>query len=93
MLDEHILENLEEIKAILKISAREEFQKIRFKIITTSNKEKIYELCTGTNEMSEISKKVNISAEGVRLTIRDFENAGIIITRKKGGKAYPKRVL
>jgi len=93
MSDEQILENLEEIKALLKILANQEFQKTRFSILSTKNKEKVYELCTGSNEMSEIYKKANISSEGLRLTIRDFEDAGIVITRKKGSKAYPKRVL
>jgi len=93
MVDDKIVENLEEIKALLKIMAIQEFQKNRSSIISTKNKEKIFELCTGNNEMSVFPKKVNISSEAVRLTIRDFENAGIVITRKKGSKAYPKRVL
>ena len=93
MTDEHIVENLEEIKAVLKILAIQEFQKVRSTILSTRNKEKIFEFCTGTNVMSEISKKANVSSEAVRLTIRDFENAGIVITKRSGKKLYPRRVL
>lgn len=93
MAETDILEKLDEIKALLKIIAIQEFQNLRQTIISTKNKEKVFELCTGSNEMSEIAKKCNISSEAVRLTIRDFENAGIIISTKKGTKSYPKRVL
>lgn len=93
MNEEKIVEKLEEIKALLKILAIQEFQKLRLSIISTKNKEKVFELCTGSNEMSEIAKKCSISSEAVRLTIRDFENAGIVISKKKGTKSYPKRIL
>jgi len=93
MSDDQVVGKLEEIKALLKILAIQEFQKLRTSLLSTRNKEKVFELCTGSNEMSEIAKKSNISSEAVRLTIRDFENAGIVITRKKGAKAYPKKVL
>lgn len=93
MGEEKIVEKLEEIQALLKILAIQEFQKLRLSILSTKNKEKVFELCTGSNEMSEIAKQAKISSESVRLTIRDFENAGIVITRKNGKKAYPRRVL
>jgi len=91
--EDKIVEKLEEIQALLKIMAIQEFQKLRLSILSTKNKEKVFELCTGSNEMSEIAKKCNISSEAVRLTIRDFENVGIVISKKKGKKSYPKRVL
>lgn len=93
MSDSEILEKLDEIKALLKVMAIQEFQNLRQTIISTKNKSKVFDLCTGSNEMSEIAKKSNISSEAVRLTIRDFENAGIVISKKKGTKSYPKRVL
>lgn len=88
-----IVEKLDEIKALLKIVALQELQKVHASIISTKNKERIYELCTGTNEMGKIAKEVKVSNEAIRLAIRDFENAGLVITKKKGAKSYPKRVL
>lgn len=91
--NEKILESLDEIKALLKILARTELEKIKHSVISTKNKEMIYELCTGKNEMGEIAKKIKISAEAVRLTIRDFESIGLVITKRSGTKFYPRNVL
>ena len=63
MSDEKIIEKLEEIQALLKIMANQEFQKFRLSILSTKNKEKIFDLCTGNNEMSEITKQAKISSE------------------------------
>lgn len=88
-----IVEKLDEIKALLKIMALQNFKELLHSILSTKNKHKIYELCNGENEMGEIAKLANVSGEAVRLTIRDFEDAGIVLTKKRGKKAYPKRVL
>ena len=93
MSDEKVLEKLDEIKAILKIIALDQLQKTRSRVISTRNKEQIFELCTGKNEMSQIAKKADVSREAVRLAIRDFEDVGLIITKKNGNKAFPKKVL
>lgn len=86
-------EKLDEIKALLKILAFRELQQMKHSVISTKNKERIYELCTGDNEMGEIAKQVKVSNESVRLSIRDFENAGLVITSRNGKKLFPRRVL
>ena len=91
--EDKILESLNEIKSILKILAYSEFEKHRHSLISTQNKEKIYDLCSGDKEMGEISKKATISNEAVRLTIRGFEKFGLVITKRVGNKLYPKRVM
>jgi len=93
MTDDMIVQNLEEIKALLKIMAIQEFQKLRSSILSTRNKVKIFELCDGELSLNEIAEKVNVSSEAVRLTIKDFDDVGIIIIKRSGKKWYPRRVL
>jgi DNA-binding transcriptional ArsR family regulator len=88
-----VIDKLDRVVALLKIIAAEKLQELKRSVISTRNKERIYELCTGDNEMSEIARKVDVSGESVRLTIRDFEDAGLIISQRRGKKVYPKRVL
>lgn len=88
-----MIEKLDEIKALLKILAFRELQQMKHSVISTKNKERIYELCTGDNEMGEIAKQVKVSNESVRLSVRDFENAGLVVTKRNGKKIFPRRLL
>ena len=88
-----MIEKLDEIKALLTILAFRELQQMKRSVISTKNKERIYELCNGDNEMGAIAKQVKVSNESVRLSIRDFENAGLVVTKRNGKKLFPRRLL
>jgi DNA-binding transcriptional ArsR family regulator len=88
-----IEERLDRIIALLKLLAHPEIEKIRRVILSTPKKQQIFELCDGTNEMSEIATKANVSGEYVRLTIRDLENSGIVTIKTEGTRRYPKKVF
>jgi len=84
---------LDQVIALLKIIARTEIESAKRSILSTQKKEQIFELCDGSIEMSEIAKKVGISGEYVRLTIKELEDAGFILIKQRGVKRYPLKVL
>jgi len=86
-------EKLDQVIALLRILASKEIRERRHMILSTPKKQRIYELCDGNNEMSEIAKKAKVSSEYVRLTIRDLEDVGFITVRSEGLKRYPQRVI
>jgi len=86
-------DRLDVIIALLRILAGKEIEERRRTLLSTRKKQEIYELCDGTNEMSTIARKVKVTGEYVRLTIKDLENAGFVIIKQEGGKKYPTRVV
>jgi len=90
---ENVSKKLDRVIALLKIIAKKDVDMLKKSVLSTSKKEYIFELCDGTNETTEIAKKVSVSGEYVRLTIKELEDAGFIIVNQKGGKRYPIRMI
>ncbi|MBU7036700.1 MAG: hypothetical protein HXS52_02120 [Theionarchaea archaeon] len=84
---------LDQVIALLKVIASKDMMEKRYTILSTPKKQKIYELCDGRNEMSEIAKKARVSGEYVRLTIKDLEDEGLVTFRLEDGKRFPQRVI
>jgi len=84
---------LDEIIALLKILASNVVMEQKRTLLSTSKKQEIYELCDGTNEINTIAKKAGVSREYIRLTVKDFEDVGLIYIKKVGNKKYPTKVL
>lgn len=84
---------LEQIIALLKMVVSDKIVEKRRAILSTPKKQRIYEMCDGNTEMSEIADKAKASGEYVRLTIKDLEEAGFVIVRSEGTKRYPKKVI
>jgi DNA-binding MarR family transcriptional regulator len=84
---------LDQVIALLKIIARTEIESAKRSVLSTQKKEQIFELCDGSTEMGEIAKKVGVSGEYVRLTIKELEDAGFILIKQRGVKRYPLKVL
>lgn len=90
---ESIENKLDTIIALLRVLASEGIGERRRIILSTEKKREIYDLCDGSNEMSAIAEKAQVSGEYVRLTIRDLEDAGFVQIKKDGNKRYPERVI
>lgn len=86
-------DRLDIIIALLKILGGKEIKEKSRTLLSTRKKQEIYDLCDGSNEMRAIAKKVKVSGEYVRLTIRDLENAGFITIKQDRGKKCPMRVV
>jgi len=84
---------LDQIIALLKIMARKDIESSKRSILSTLKKEQIFNLCDGSTEMSEIAKKVGVSGEYVRLTIKELEDAGFVTIKQSGNKRYPLKVI
>jgi predicted transcriptional regulator len=90
---EQLAAKLDQVTALLRIIAKKDIDQLKRSILSTRNKEQIFELCNGSMEMGEIAKKVDISGEYVRLTVKELEEAGFILVKKSGTKRYPVRVI
>ncbi len=88
-----VSQKLDQVIALLRIIARKEIENAKTSILSTSKKEQIYNLCDGSTEMGEIAKRVGISGEYLRLTIRELEDSGVVIVKEEGKKRFPKKVI
>jgi DNA-binding transcriptional ArsR family regulator len=88
-----ISRRLDQVVALLRIIARKDLDAVKKSVLSTSKKEQIYELCDGMSDAQELAKKVGVSGEYVRITLKELEDAGFILIKQKGGKRFPERVL
>lgn len=88
-----VSQKLDQVIALLRIIARKEIKNAKTSILSTSKKEQIYNLCDGSTEMGEIAKRVGVSGEYLRLTIRELEDAGFVMVKEEGKKRFPKKVV
>jgi len=84
---------LDQVIALLKIIARKDIESLKHSVLSTQRKEQIFELCDGSIETSEIAKKIGVSGEYVRLTIKELEDAGFIVVKQSGVKRYPLKMI
>jgi len=84
---------LDQVIALLKIIARPEIESAKRSVLSTQKKERIFELCDGSTEMGEIAKKVGVSGEYVRLTIKELEDTGFIVIKERGVRRYPLKII
>ena len=85
-----ISEQLEDIKRLLLVMARDSIKKDLDEIITTHEKRKVWALCDGINTTNEISQKAGISMRYVQIIVKELQNADLISLEKRG---IPKRVF
>jgi len=88
-----VAEKLDAVIALLKIIAKKDIDELKKSILSTSKKNTIFELCTGDVDTGEIAKKVGVSGEYVRLTLKELEDSGFIVVRQAGAKRYPVRMI
>jgi predicted transcriptional regulator len=88
-----ISRKLDHVVALLRVIARKELEAVKKSVLSTIKKERIYELCDGKMETAKIAKKVGVSGEYVRLTLKEFEDAGLVLIKRIRGKRYPERML
>lgn len=88
-----ISRKLDDVIALLKVIARKELKDVKRSILSTDKKERIYELCDGKTDTAKIAEKVGVSGVYVRLTLKEFEDAGLILMKRRRGKTYPERML
>jgi len=88
-----ISRKLDHVVALLKVIARKELKDVKKSILSTSKKERIYELCDGKTDTTKIAKMVRVSGVYVRLTLKEFQDAGLILIKRTRGKTYPEKML
>lgn len=97
-VNEDVLEELRAIRKLLTIFSQDkldEFNKnIESKYLTTEQRKQMYELFDGSNSFKEISKEVNVTAEGVRKFAVQLEKAGLVEMIEINAKQKnPKRLF
>ncbi len=89
-------EKIDEIILLLKFiggSQIEQVQKKRNNLLTVPNKRKIYDLCSGKNDLDKIAKKVGVTTEYVRQTTIELAELGLVDRNILKGKSRPKKVI
>lgn len=92
VLDE-INEKMNLILNLLKIISAPYKDEMTKKLITTSVKKKIYELCNGFLDMGKIADKVGVSRRYVELFVNELSSGGLIKIEKKGRLGFPNKIL
>lgn len=85
---------LEDIKSILLISNYDQIEKSKKKLLKSGSLEdKIYKLCDGDKQISDISKKLGKPEKNVRARLSDLRQKGLIKTFQKNGKIYHRQAF
>ena len=70
---------LEDIKGLLILTNQENLEKRKRELLTSGSiEEKVYNLCNGKNEISDIAKKIGKTEKIVRARISDLRRKGLI---------------
>jgi len=84
-----ISEQLEEIKNLVQLLARDAIKKDLEEIITTDERKKFWALCDGFNTTGDIATKSGVTIRSVQRVLKDLQDANLIDVEKRG---TPKRV-
>jgi len=79
-MDQDRNQRLDKIIALLKLLSQDKIAELT-KI--SDKKKKILNACDGKTTLPQLGKKIKVSHEYVRLTVKDFESTGLIIWEKK----------
>ncbi len=90
---QEIKQQLELVVSLLRVLAAKPLQELILTVISTENKEQIYKLCNGENTLADIARAAKVTAEYVRLTVQEFQKAGLIVVREDGRRQYPTRLI
>lgn len=71
------------------LQARTVIVDILREIAKTPDRQQIWRLCDGTRSTEQISNEVGVSVRSVQYFIQDADQAGLLVTEKRG---YPKRI-
>lgn len=85
-----ISENLSVIRRLLELSLRRPVKEELEKIVSTTERKKIWALSNGTTSTSEIAKQTGVSTRAVRYFVREMINAGLMRMDKRG---FPCRTI
>jgi len=85
-----LYEELVRIRGLLQILASDKIKEQVEQLATTDERKKVWALCDGTNNTSEIAEKVKISIRAVQIFLKELQDAGLVITERRG---YPKRAF
>jgi len=85
-----LYEELIKIRELLQVLASDGIRERVEQIATTEERKKVWALCDGVHNTSEIADKVKISLRAVQIFLKELQDAGLIITKRRG---YPKRTF
>ena len=89
-----IQRDLEELKSIIVILNQEELEKKKDKLLPKNSiKMKIYELCDGTNTISNIANIIDNENEYIRSYLSILRREGLIRRIKRNGEIYHEQVF
>ena len=83
-----ISQDLSVIKMYARINARETMTVLLDKVATTTERQQIWRLADGSLSNEKIAEKVGVTLRSVQYFVQEAENAGLIVSERRG---YPKR--
>lgn len=83
-----IYEELTKIRKLLELLARDSIKGELERITTTDERKKVWALCNGNNNTTDIAQKVSISLRAVQIVLKDLQEAGLVTAVRRG---YLKR--
>ncbi len=83
-----VSDDLDIIKRLLRIQARQSMLILIEEVATTPERQLMWRLADGTLSNEEIAQRVSVALRSVQYFIQDAENLGLIYMAKRG---YPRR--
>lgn len=83
-----IYEEIVKVRQLLEITVKDKLEKELEKVLTTKERRAIWALSDGFTNTKTISQKAGLSRRAVQHVVKDLQESGLVIIRKRG---YPKR--
>lgn len=87
---EEILKQLNQIRILLQLQTREALADEIRRVVSTSDRQKMWKLCDGNSSSREIAKRSGKSLRAVQYFLTDAKNAGILELTSDG---LPRRAF
>jgi len=76
------------IRQLLEMAVKDSLKKELERILTTTERKKVWALCDGETDTKTMAEKAGVSLRAVQVALKDLQDAGLIMVEKRG---YPRR--
>ena len=83
-----LYEETVKIRQLLEMTVKDTLEKELGRILTTKGRKIVWALSDGFTDTKTIAEKAGISQRAVQITIRDLQNADLLVVARRG---FPKR--
>ena len=83
-----LYEEIVKIRQLLEMTVKDTLEKELKRILTTKERKMVWALSDGFTGTNTIAKRAGISQRAVQITVKDLQNADLLVVAKRG---FPRR--